>query len=261
MDQTTIDQLNKINRDFYTTIAASFHATRHDAWQGWTNVIDTISERFDLQNPIAMLDVGCGNGRWAKTFFEITRASHVKYMGIDENRSLLQYACQAILPYAEVLDLVKQDAQAFLIENTEKAAPEQFQIIVLFGIWHHFPGSEYRLNLLHELSRSLAPNGILIISCWRFLRSQKLADRLHDPALVKINPKQLETGDYLLDWRSGNQAIRYCHDTDREEMVRHILAAGLQIEAEFSADGKTGNLNDYYIITHQQLLAHSAEGL
>jgi len=44
---------------------------------------------------------------------------------------------------------------------------------------------------------------------------------------------QVEPGDYLLDWRRGQRALRYCHDVD---------------DAGFAARGKPVEIDDYAVL-------------
>ncbi len=255
MDQTTIDRLYKINQGFYETIAEPFNSTRQLTWAGWDQVLETIKKYEVLPPTSTILDLGCGNGRWGKYLFEKNHLAHGAYVGVDENQTLLQYACRDLLSHTEVLHFLHENLQTFLERPATAQLPLQYDLIVLFGVWHHLPGKDNRAKILQQLARLLKPKGLLVISCWRFLRSAQLQARLVVPQLVGINQSQLEAGDNFLDWRSGPQASRYCHDTDRSELMPQARRAGLHLCEEFSADGKTGDLNDYYCLALEQLLA------
>ena len=59
MDTETINRLNAINHAFYATVADDFDQTRGTAWPGWKRLLPY------LTTPLSVLDVGCGNARFA----------------------------------------------------------------------------------------------------------------------------------------------------------------------------------------------------
>lgn len=256
MDQTTIDRLEELNRAFYRTVAESFHASRQLAWQGWRQVLKRVAAQLDVNGKLTMLDLGCGNGRWGDFFLTETHNQQVTYVGVDENQTLLRYAELSLLSRAKVLQLHHQDLQSLLLDQEKLLPFPLYDLIVLFGVWHHLPGAVTRAASLTQLAARLQPGGILVISCWRFLRSPRLAARVIDPNTVGLDAAQLEAGDYLLDWRTDTTAIRYCHDTTREELVTQTAAAKLKLIDDFTADGQTGNLNDYYLLMRNSLRKH-----
>ena len=68
------------------------------------------------------------------------------------------------------------------------------------------------------------------------------------PAIAKIDPDELEENDFILDWQRGVTAHRYCHYTDDDEVKKLMEATTLVLEKEYTADGKSGNLNFYQIL-------------
>lgn len=248
MDQKTIDVLLQLNRSFYQTVAQPFAASRQSPWAGWDQVLQRVQTQFSPAQPLRMLDLGCGNGRWGKYFFEQTAHSQTTYVGVDENLSLLHAASRSLLSQAQLLVLHHLDLKTFVAQAVETQA-SSYDLIVLFGVWHHLPGSDQRATLLTQLARLLKPNGLLVISCWRFRRSPSLRARLVSPSEVGIGTTGLEIGDYFLDWQAGARAIRYCHDVEGTELLAQARAADLQQMEAYAADGKTGELNDYYIFS------------
>ncbi len=249
MDQKTIHHLNQINLDFYTTVSKSFNQSRMTAWKGWSQVLKEVALVLGDKKALTILDLGCGNGRWGTFVAAKAENLDITYVGIDGNSALLQYACQDLLPKVKVLQLSLQDLQSFLAGDQAKRLHNKVDLIVMFGVWHHLPAKENRANFIKDVSQLLTPTGILTISCWRFLRSDHLQQRLVDSSVVSVNQDNLEEGDYFLDWRAGTPAIRYCHDTDPQEIVNQAAAANLKLQSSFSADGKTGDLNDYYLFS------------
>jgi hypothetical protein len=57
----------------------------------------------------------------------------------------------------------------------------------------------------------------------------------------------VDAGDYLLDWRSGGEGLRYVHHFDEAELQGLAERSGFQIDETFYSDGETGNLGLYEI--------------
>jgi hypothetical protein len=76
--------------------------------------------------------------------------------------------------------------------------------------------------------------------------------------LQKIKLKKIinnfETNDYLLDWRkktrisNKNNLIRYCHYLDENTSQDLFRKAKFQILDQFFADGKSQQLNQYFVL-------------
>lgn len=235
MTPETRARLNAINRAFYETTASDFDATRQRGWPGWDGL------RPHLPATLRVLDVGCGNGRFGRWLSEQTDAP-VDYVGLDNNRPLLSAAQStlAALPTVRAL-LVQQDA----ILHPLPVAAERWTLIVLFGVLHHVPGAAQRLQFIQRLAGCLAPGGVLVFTSWRFMEVARLRARLAPW------PDDLprEPGDYLLDWRRGAHALRYCHYVDDAEQTALIGASGLRVRATYRADGFSGADNAYVVLT------------
>ncbi|MGV2437992.1 MAG UNVERIFIED_CONTAM: class I SAM-dependent methyltransferase [Anaerolineae bacterium] len=79
MQQATIDHLNQLNQAFYRTTAQDFSETRQTAWQGWAR----LSAFLPAVTPLRVLDVGCGNGRFAHFLHQHNPTLPIHYHGID----------------------------------------------------------------------------------------------------------------------------------------------------------------------------------
>ena len=87
----------------------------------------------------------------------------------------------------------------------------------------------------------MLPGGWLAFTAWRFIESQGLRSRIQPwDSDIKV-----EAGDYLLDWRRGERALRYCHYIDEEEHAELIAAAGLRVVDDYREDG---GLNRYTVL-------------
>jgi tRNA (uracil-5-)-methyltransferase TRM9 len=228
MDKHTIQRLNDINRHFYAVTAAEFDRTRGQSWQGWEKIPPCL--RF----PLSVLDVGCGNGR-----FGVFLAQHgnITYHGMDNNAKLLDFA-RASLPDATF-------EQRDMVENPPDSG--QYDLVALFGVIHHIPGFEERKRFMRTLTARVAPGGMLAFASWRFYEFERFRERIMawDEELVG----EVEKHDYLLDWRRGENALRYCHYVDDAEQQALIEATGLKEVVTYRADGFTNTLNCYSLLT------------
>jgi tRNA (uracil-5-)-methyltransferase TRM9 len=217
MDDSTFRALNDLNRRFYATVAEDFDATRQQPWEGWLRLREMVSARR-----LAALDVGCGNGR-----FGVYMADRLtRYVGIDSSSALLAHARQALA--AVDATLIERD----LLTEPPDEALGTFDLVALFGVLHHVPGADRRLHLIRSLAERVAPGGWLVWTEWRFLDLPRFRERI----VPWDGELQVEPGDYLLDWRRGANALRYCHAVDDAEHARLVDAAGLTLVAEYRAD-------------------------
>ena len=66
MQQETIKMLNQLNRDFYYRVADDFSESRQYYWPGWQKIPLFFKKNQQNAKKIQVLDVGCGNARFAK---------------------------------------------------------------------------------------------------------------------------------------------------------------------------------------------------
>jgi tRNA (uracil-5-)-methyltransferase TRM9 len=220
MKRTTIQDLIKVNQDFYQTVASSFDKTRQNYQPGWQKLIPF------LPTSGSVLDVGCGNGR----FGEFLKQGIFEYTGIDSNQELLDVA-KIKLPGGR---FINQEITQLKVQN-------QFDLVVCFGVLHHIPGFETRINLLNKMATLVKTGGCLSVSLWQFGTDKRLMTRT-----AKAPFTDLEPGDYLLKWQDTDK-LRYCHyvDVKETEKLKHVIK--LKLITDFEADGKTGNLGRYLV--------------
>lgn len=253
MKKSTINRLNQLNQKFYFEIADEFSQTRQLPWEGWEKLLgyDFVIEKIEKQQKIFVLDLGCGNGRFAE--FLANKKINMGYLGVDADEKLLNIGLnnKVFKNDSENLRLEKFD----LIENL-LAAEEvgktgmdfgEFDLVVSFGVLHHLPSLKLRKNFLKLMAKQVPIGGLVVVTAWRFDRDQNLMARKKDFSVVDMVGEDFEENDYLLDWQRGQNAIRYCHLTLPNEMDELISGSGLILVSTFSSDGKSGNLNDYYI--------------
>ena len=229
MDEHTVKRLNQINREFYQITAENFDATRGRPWPGWDNLLAY------LHAPLTVLDVGCGNGRFG-LFLHDHFSTTLTYHGVDSNPALLEKAQIALSDIDARLSL--RD----VIEHPPDTGT--FDLVALFGVLHHVPGRDQRRDFVRALAERVAPGGLLAFSAWRFYEYERFRERI----APWPEDFQVEPGDYLLDWRRGATALRYCHYMDDSEHAELIAASGLRNLTTYRADGFAGDVNCYSLL-------------
>jgi SAM-dependent methyltransferase len=241
MDQQTARALNALNLAFYRERAGEFSRTRERAWPGWQRLLAWLPPG----GPQRVLDVGCGNARFAR--FLASHHPGAVYVGVDASEPLLDRA-RARLP--AVLDAQLRLAD-FVAEPPQAALPAgPFTLVALFGVLHGVPGAARRRALVEAAATRLASGGILALTAWRFAELPDLRRRIVPwsqagaAGALPIDPAQLEPGDHLIRWGTDG-ALRYGHALDAAELAR--LCAGLELTpvASYLDDGRDRQRNRY----------------
>lgn len=198
--------LNKLNEKFYLQTQEYFNRSRQLYWNGWKKLLPFLPRQG---RTLTVLDLGCGNGRFGKFLSEHRQ---IEYTGIDNNQYLLDRAATA-LPNARLLhhDITKP----WPIKG-------KFNLIVLMAVLHHIPTKTARLKILQRAKKLLKPNGLLVFTTWQFDRKKIV--------------KKIAKDDYLLYWKRGISALRYCHRFTNKEVQGLIKALKLKLIADFIAD-------------------------
>lgn len=267
MDKQTIQTLNHLNQNFYSTVHESFDQTRSSAWAGWNNLIPFITEIATNQHKLSVLDVGCGNGRFLSFLTSFLESENLIFTGVDSSFELLQKA-QKLHPEASFVhsDIVENLLKNCSVKNSQhnkwlnvSATTDpstiaqddsgRYDLITLFGVMHHIPSQNLRKQLIAHLATVVKNEGLLIVANWQFADDPRYKKRYVKPDMLSINAKDLEENDFILDWQKGKTAYRYCHHTSEKEMKEIVSQVNGEIIESFFADGKSGKLNQYYVIS------------
>jgi SAM-dependent methyltransferase len=248
MRDATALALNALNQALYADRADEWDAVRERPWRGFLRVAERLLAL--ARDPLRLLDVGCGNGRFAQALAAPCASAGValEYVGVDASEPLLLRA-RARLPARA--QLVRADFVASAPDAVLPAGP--FDAVVLFGVLHAVPGFARRRALLEAACARLAPGGLLALTRWRFAECPERRRRIApwpvpEPgaraADLEIDPADLEPGDHLLAF--GNRgALRYAHATSEAEL--EALFAGLPLERveDWTDDGAERRENHY----------------
>jgi len=238
-------QLLALNQAFYATVAGDFDHTRSAVSTGMTQVVQRSAPQLGNVG-CGILDVGCGNGRFA---WALEQANGVAdYVGVDNDPHLVQRAREQVATLTHVRTaFVQADlAGASWIERIP--ATRRFDLVVCLATLQHFPAYERRRRLIAEMAGRLAVDGRLVISGWQFLEAARFRQKQIAWETLGLHAQDVEAGDALLPWQQGGYAVRYVHQIDMAEMSRLAADSGLTITEFFRADGKEGNLNLYVFL-------------
>ena len=227
MNSVTAACLIEITRDFYTRFGASFSATRQRIQPGVRRVLAR------LKGDESILDLGCGNGELAREL--ATRGQRGAYLGVDFSLPLLRDA--ASLPEGFAARFLQADLTKLSAVSDELLAISGWDVITAFAVLHHIPSVELRLDLLRAVHGLLKEDGIFVHSNWQFLNSEKLKTRIQPWEAASLSGSEVETGDYLLDWRSGGKGLRYVHHFTENELEALARFSGFRVVDTFYSDG------------------------
>jgi len=248
MPATIQARLLDLNRQFYATVAGEFDLTRHGLPTGMIDLAGRLAAhaRAVGKDTLRVLDVGCGNGRFARALSQVGQVAD--YLGIDADERLLAAAAAqtSSLPHVNTRLAQVDIAQPNWPEHLGGSEP--FDAVVCLAVLHHFPGLALRQRIVVDLAHLLAAHGIIALSTWQFLTSERLAAKQVEWAEFGIDPADIEPGDALLPWNQGTYAVRYVHQLELDEVETLARGAALRVTETFRADGKEGNLNLYTLL-------------
>jgi tRNA (uracil-5-)-methyltransferase TRM9 len=234
MRPDTVQQLLRLNRTFYQTLAESFAESRARLQPGVLRVLE------ELPSDVSILDLGCGNGALAR---ELAQRKHSgPYWGLDSSVELLEIA-QETSSHPNVRFLQRDLSEP----DWARDLPAAFDRIFAFAILHHVPGSELRARIIREIANLLHHKGFFIFSVWNFLASPRLRKRILPWERLDVDESDLDAGDYLLDWRRGGYGIRYVHAFEQDELCEAAQTGGFEVLEDFHSDGEGGNLGHYQV--------------
>jgi SAM-dependent methyltransferase len=239
VDPAVAQRLLALNDQFYQRLAAPFSASRGRLQPGVIKVLEELPAEANV------LDLGCGNGGVARQLAQ--RGQRGRYVGVDISAELLEDARRGVEQF-NVDGLGFKFVMADLAEpfnQQSEIGNQQFAFAFAFAVLHHIPSRELRLGFLRQVKERLTPGGRFVLSNWQFMNSPRLRARIQPWAAIGLEDGAVDTGDYLLDWRSGGSGLRYVHHFDEAELGGLAAEAGFTVADSFLSDGKDGKLALY----------------
>lgn len=207
MNHDTVRRLNSLNAAFYDQVADSFAQARRRSWPSWDVFFSKTN--LDHYQPWQVADIGCGTARLAG--FLQTVQPEFTYRGLDISAKMLAIAKKQFTAgeYQQV-DVVEK-----LLKN-QPILDKQFDLIAVFGVMHHIPGSQYRRQFLQGLASRLKRDGEIWLSFWQPPVPKQL-DQKKTLQQLSLSSDDLEPGDVFLGWQSS-LATRFVHSFNKNEV-------------------------------------------
>lgn len=216
----------KIKR-FYNERAEEFARTREKIWPE----LQLFTRRVRAGERI--LDLGCGAGR----LLEFFREQRIEYIGADISEKMLAIARQ------------KYSAHQFVLLNDFHLPwpAEHFDWIFCVAVFHHIPGSDYRLEFLREAKRVLKKGGRLFLTVWKSKSFSWVLVKYTLFKLLGLSP--LDFKDVFYPWQKEKQA-RYFHLFSRRELKKILARADLAAE-EIGVLRRSDNNFNLYVLARK----------
>ena len=211
-------------------IAEDFSRTRKKMWPEIKFLVDDYVRAEEK-----ILDLGCGNGR----LFEFLKDKNVDYFGVDFSEKLIEIAKKRF-PEAKF-----QVADALNLPFSENTFDKVYSIAVL----HQIPSQNFRLKFLKEAKRVLKPNGLLILTVWRFHQPKEIFLLLKYTILKIIGKSKLDFKDIFEPW--GKKIKRYYHCFSKKELVKLIEKVNLKVIEVGLVKNEKGNRQNIYVIAQK----------
>ncbi len=242
MDPRLVQQLIRINREFYTVFASAFAESRSLAQPSLQRVLTHVPPAGRV------LDVGCGHGRMAHLLDR--HRPGATYLGLDFSSRLIGLAQEGTVSLRRVT-VAFAVADLTEVGWSERLSGRHFDTILLLAVLHHIPAHQNRLAILRTLGGHLLDDGRLVVSAWQFTTNPRMRRKIVAWSRVGIDPAGLESGDYLLDWKRGGVGYRYCHLIDEVELAQLAAGSGLRLLECWRGDGKEGDLSLFGVLARE----------
>ena len=230
MDKKYAEYLLVKTREDYNLIADDFSRTRDETWDEMFFLFENY-----LKPGNKVLDLGCGNGRWYKLF----KTYNVDYIGIDSSVKLINIA-QKDSPEAKFQ--VEEGLNLSFPDNS-------FDKIYSIAVFHHIPSKEFRLKFLEEAKRILKPEGILVLTVWKFHDTKENYLLIKYTILKLLGKSKLDFGDVFEPW--GKKLERYYHCFTETELIELTKKSGLKIKEGGTIKNEKGNRQNLYIVAQK----------
>lgn len=215
-------------KDIYDEVAEKYASVRNEPWPE----MDFLFGKF-LRKEDNILDMGCGNGRFYKSFLE----NGVVYTGIDNSKNLIEIAKKT---YPEGNFILASALNLPFIENS-------FDNVYSIAVLHHMPTEELRRKFIEEAKRVLKVGGHLILTVWDMTKKREEQEKNKKPFnIFNLFTQRLDSNDIFIPWYGAQDC--YFHVFDMEKLRILVEDCGLRIieRGEISIGKKP--YNNLYVV-------------
>jgi len=235
MNFQTAQQIIKLNKESFNSIASSFSDSRQNPWPEVELAIKKYIKPDDR-----ILDLGCGNGRLLKSL-----PKNIFYFGLDSSEKLIEEAQKH-----KSIKTKKQEGNGTMkqwgnervkficgdILNLNQFKDKSFNIIFMIASFHHIPSKELRQKVLINLHRILMSGGYLIMTNWNLWQFKNKKGVWYN-LFSKKNQKGLGFKDLITLWQ--NKYPLYYHAFTLSELNKVLSKNNFEVlENKFISQAK-----------------------
>lgn len=227
MKKEYAEYILKKTKENYNLTAEEFSRTRQQPWPE----LEFLFSNY-LKDGESILDLGCGNGR----YYEFFENRNIKYIGVDNSEKLIEIAKN------------KYDKDNFILADSLNLpfVDNSFNKIYSIAVLHHFPSKEIRNQFLVECRRVLKPDGLLVLTVWKFHRFKEVFLLIKYTILKILGLSKLDFKDIFEPW--GKKILRYYHWFSKRELAKLLEKNRFIIKKCGIIRNQKGNRRNIYII-------------
>ena len=210
----------------------------YDAWDEYVQQL--LAHHGHLAQAVA--DLACGTGSFT---LRLARRGY-RVVGVDRSAAMLAQARRKLAAAGLAADFVRADLARFQL-----ARPVDLAVCV-FDSWNYLLSEDQRVAAARQVARSLTPDGLFVFD----------VNTPHRLAQVRTQATVFEGGGYYLVWRDRYDSRTTCWEVvldgflasgrrsggwrrfqevhrerglDEEQVTAELAAAGLEVQAAYSA--------------------------
>jgi SAM-dependent methyltransferase len=232
--------------EVHSSWARHFRTTENDPF--YNAAFDYIDEVFGRARGATVVDAGCGSA--TKTLQLVKRGYRVR--GLDFSEAVLAQA-RAAVAAAGVSDQVTFETADLTALTLPDASVER---MVCWGVMMHIPDVE---RVVVELSRVLAPGGVLVVSEGNLRSLQAVGLRALKGLMGKERAELVRRPPGLEFWEQTDSGRLMTRQADVPWLIRAFQAEGLRLEAR-----RAGQFSELYTLLPwkpARQLVHAVNGV
>ena len=231
------------SRPFYTEYAWAFDLLIDRPVQQECRTIAAWLAERGVPPGATLLDAGCGTGRYA---MELSRHGYVVH-GIDRSPELVAQAVRSV-------DSVARSA-FFAVGDILEGPLSRYDAILCRGVLNDFLGESARASVFGIFSRSLRPNGVLVLDVreWTGTAARKAQEPIFRKTVVTERGTLTFTSVTELNANERQLVLKECHTLNdhgherssdyrfvmqcwtRDELDSHLTGSGFVAPTYFGA--------------------------